>query len=199
MEYIDTQYNGYPYSVNLKTKGICCTSIDGDKRPEIFTDFEKIICALKRLYSNDLKLYVISFVSKIGKFNSVEKRKGIWGLSTKNSLFSGLSREYDFFKDGKSMLIGYASVEDKDIVNLFKINKPIIVLSQEQTIVDMFSEGFSAISSESKIKDKLLEKGSIIIEALDLGVDGRSLFLYAQQNNENFDCEKLKDVLAKIG
>lgn len=198
MEYIDTQYNGYPYSVNIKTKGICCTSIDSDKRPEIFTDFEKIICALKRFYSNDFKLYVISFVSKIGKFNSVEKRKGIWGLSTKNSLFSCSSREYDFFEDGKSMLIGYASVEDKDIENLFKINNPIIILSQEQTIVDMFSEGFSAISSESKIKDKLLEKGSIIIETLDLGVDGRSLFLYAQQNNENFDCEKLKDMLAKI-
>ena len=198
MEYIDTKYNGYPYSVNIKTKGICCTSTDSDKRPEIFTDFEKIICALKRFYSNDLKLYVISFISKIGKFNSVEKRKGIWGLSTKNSLFRDSSREYNFCEDGKSMLIGYASVEDKEIGDLFKINNPIIVLSQEQTIVDMFNERFSAISSESKIKDKLLEKGSIIIETLDLGVDGRSLFLYAQQHNENFDCAKLKDMLAKI-
>ena len=89
-------------------------------------------------------------------------------------------------------------VEDKEIGNLFKINNPIIVLSKENTIADIFNEGFSAISSESKIKDKLLVKDSIIIETIDLGVDGRSLFLYTQQDNENFDCAKLKDMLAEI-
>ncbi len=199
MDYIDTEYNGYPHSVSVKTKGICCTSMESDKHTEIFNDFGKIICALKRFYNNDFNLYVISFISKIGKFNSTEKRKGLWGnLLTKNSLFSCSSKEFDFSEDGESILIGYASVEDTEISNLFKIINPIIVLSQENTISDMFNEGISAINPESKIKNELLAKNSIIIEIIDLGVDGRSLFLYTQQNNENFDNTKLKNMLAEI-
>ena len=199
MDYIDTEYNGYPHSVSVKTKGICCTSMESDKHTEIFNDFGKIICALKRFYNNDSNLYVISFISKIGKFNSAEKRKGLWGnLLTKNILFSCSSKEFDFSEDGESILIGYASVEDTEIGNLFKITNPIIVLSQENTISDIFNKGVSVINPESKIKNELLAKNSIIIEIIDLGVDGCSLFLYTQQDNENFDSIKLKNMLAEI-
>ncbi len=199
MDYIDTTYNGYPHSVSVKTKGICCTSMESDKHTEIFNNFEKIICALKRFYNDNLKLYVINFISKIGKFNCVEKRKGLCGnLLTKNSLFSCPCKEFVFFEDGKSILIGYTSVEDTEICNLFKITNPIIVLAQEKTISDMFNKGVSVINPESKIKDRLLAKDSIIIESINLGVDGCSLFLYTQQDNKNFDSIKLKNMLAEI-
>ncbi len=58
MKFTNTNYKGYPYRVNLQTKGICCSSPESN-RQILFTDFKKISNLMKKVqnlnYTKDLK------------------------------------------------------------------------------------------------------------------------------------------------
>lgn len=93
MKFTNTNYKGYPYRVNLQTKGICCSSLESN-RQTLFTDFKKIISHLNILYHSEMNLYLISYISKQSGFNSIEKHFGIRNkFRRENIFFKNTSKE----------------------------------------------------------------------------------------------------------
>ncbi len=196
MDIFDTDFNGYVYKVELKTKGIGCSFPD-DIEPDVKTEyFFNIIRTLINSFKNDLKLYVVSYLQKIGKFNCIEKHYGVWKkLNLNNIFFANSNNEVFLEKNGKSLMIAYAEINENEINNLLKMQLPIIVFAKETAMSDIFKKEMDILSEPSHIKSNLLQAGSIIVEILDLGIDGFSIFVYSKHDNCKFDSKKLKEEL----
>jgi hypothetical protein len=58
--------------------------------------------------------------------------------------------------------------------------------AKEANITNLFNQNYAVLSNPSKIKDFLLEQDCLMVELLDLGYDGSSLFIYTISESTNF-------------
>lgn len=72
---------------------------------------------------------------------------------------------------------------------------PVICFAMENEIKKLFDCGYDILGDISRIKDYLLECNSLLVELLDLGYDGNSLFLYAKKGSDKI--LELKSFLKK--
>lgn len=194
---LDTDYKGYPYDVNIDTKGICVSSSNNVTQIEqSIADYEKVINKLIYYFHDEYELYLINYYRKVGEFNSIEKYYGIWNRLKQNNIsFKCAQSEKTLKLNGESIIVSFSKVMKCEINNLFKVNNSIIVLAEEKNINSLFESNCDVFASPNIVKEELLKSNSIIIEALDLGYDGNSLFIYAKRDNKKLNCEKLKKII----
>ncbi len=196
MDIFETDFNGWLYKVKLKTKGIGCAFSD-DIGPDAQLEyFKNLILILKNSFEEDLKLYVISYFRKAGKFNCVEKYYGIWkALNKKNIVFANSNHEVFLEKNGESWMSAYAEINENEIKNLLKMQFPIIVFANETVMSDLFSKEINVLNDPELIKSYLLQTDSIIVEIADLCDEGFTIFIYSKSDNDKFDSKKVMEEL----
>lgn len=173
-------YSGYPYKANVKTNAYCfVTTSNSQKENEI--EYGNIIKMFAEIFKATYGLYVLNYNCKEGEFNAVEKHNGVWKpLKLTGKCFENISEELYYRDNGKSLVLSYAKVMDAEIPYLFKLNFPIIVLANDKIIKKLLNCDNGVLFYPEKIKEFLLANKAVIMEYLNIGVDGSSLFVYSK-------------------
>lgn len=89
--------------------------------------------------------------------------------------------------------------QSNEINNLFILNSPIIVFANGRTISELFKMDFKLLVDPIAIKTFLIDNNSILLDFLNLGVDGSSLFIYSKYNNSIINYDQLRNKLINVG
>lgn len=183
IEIVKNEYSGYPYKANVKTNSFCFLSDVEDDEAKI--EYKRIIEMFSEVFRNTFHLYVIIYYTLDRSFNRVEKYYGIWKDLAKNNIaFQKSYNEIYFDADGKHTMIAYAQVESNEISNLFHVMSrviPITVLANQKIMDGLFHSSRDVLCKPERIMEYLLNENAILIDHLDLGVDGSSLIIYSKR------------------
>ena len=199
MQIVETTFNGYIYKVNIETCGLCITSTDNEFNINLSDEFLRVIKTLSKFFKDKYSLFNVQYFNKIGKFNRIEKYYGIWrylkqsGISFKNS-----SDEIAIESDNISSMIAYSKVNCDEVDNLFKCTNNIVVFAKDNTMHQVFCPIDKSLIYPEYIKETLLNKDSLLVEYLELGSEGSSLFLYAKKDNMILDWERVKNIIEDV-
>lgn len=198
MQVLETNFNGYIHKVQMATHGLCVTSSDNETNVNFFDKFLCVTKSLSEFLKNKYNLYIIKYFDKVGKFNSLEKYYGIWKrLNQKNILYENSSREVIIESDKKSVMVAYSIVNCNEINNLLNDDENIIAFATESVIHKLFDSNSEYLDCPEHIKEMLLNENSCLIEYLDLGSEGMSLFVYSKRDNIILDWQEIKNVIGR--
>lgn len=199
MQIVETTFNGYIYKANTETFGLCITSTDNEVNVNFLDKFLHIIKTLSGFFKNKYNLYNVQYFNKVGKFNRVEKYYGIWRYLKQSGIsFKDSSDEITIESDNRSAMIAYSKVDCDEVNNLFNSSNNIAVFANDNTMRQVFCPGNKSLIYPEYIKEALLNKDSLLVEYLELGSEGSSLFLYAKKDNMVLNWEGIKNIIEGV-